>query len=78
MPDRRLLASGSLISSVMTTVSHPHKRLKGDWLTGKEGSTRAMAGGSSLMQSFSLPGECDKAAKILKSFLGASIATNDI
>lgn len=22
------------------------------------------------MQSFSLPGECDKAAKILKSFLG--------
>lgn len=37
-----------------------------------------MAGGSSLMQSFSLPGECDKAAKILKSFLGASIATNDI
>lgn len=24
------------------------------------------------MQSFSLPGECDKAARILKSFLGMS------
>ncbi|WVF68756.1 hypothetical protein IAT40_003528 [Kwoniella sp. CBS 6097] len=35
----------------------------------KDGQTRAAAGGSSLMQSFSLPGESDKAAKILKSFL---------
>lgn len=48
------------------------RRSEEDWLTLKEGSSRAMAGGSSLMQSFSLPGECDKAAKILKSFLGMS------
>lgn len=30
----------------------------------------ASTGGSSLMQSFSLPGESQKAAKILGSFLG--------
>ena len=30
----------------------------------------ASTGGSSLMQSFSLPGEAQKAAKILGSFLG--------
>ncbi|EIW67594.1 hypothetical protein TREMEDRAFT_40282 [Tremella mesenterica DSM 1558] len=35
----------------------------------KNGTTRASAGGSSLMQSFSLPGESQKAAKILQSFL---------
>jgi len=32
----------------------------------------ASSGGSSLMQSFSLPGESEKAAKILGHFLGAS------
>ncbi|KAK6907714.1 SH3 domain-containing protein [Kwoniella mangroviensis CBS 10435] len=35
----------------------------------KDGQTRAVSGGSNLMQSFSLPGESQKAAKILKSFL---------
>jgi hypothetical protein len=33
----------------------------------------ASTGGSSLKQSFSLPGESQKAAKILKSFLGLSL-----
>lgn len=33
---------------------------------------RAQAGGNNFMQGFTLPGECDKAAKILKSFLGTS------
>jgi hypothetical protein len=37
----------------------------------QEGSARAGQGGSNFMQSFSLPGESQKAAKILKSFLGA-------
>ena len=31
----------------------------------------ASSGGSSIMQGFSLPGESQKAAKILGSFLGA-------
>ncbi|WWD18752.1 hypothetical protein CI109_103206 [Kwoniella shandongensis] len=35
----------------------------------KDGQTRATQGGSSLIQSFSLPGESQKAAKILRSFL---------
>ncbi|GFZ50533.1 LAS seventeen-binding protein 4 [Saitozyma sp. JCM 24511] len=35
----------------------------------KEGSSKAGAGSSNFMQSFSLPGEAQKAAKILKSFL---------
>jgi len=35
----------------------------------KDGSAMASTGGSNLMQGFSLPGESQKAAKILKSFL---------
>lgn len=35
-----------------------------------DAGARAQAGTASLMQTFSLPGECDKAAKILKDFLG--------
>jgi hypothetical protein len=41
-------------------------------LTTQEGSSRASTGGTGLMQSFSLPGESAKAAKILKGFLGQS------
>jgi hypothetical protein len=39
----------------------------------QEGSSKAGAGSSNFMQSFSLPGEAQKAAKILKSFLGELI-----
>ena len=36
----------------------------------QEGSARAATGSQGLMQSFSLPGEAQKAAKILRGFLG--------
>lgn len=39
----------------------------------QDGSSAASTGGSSFMQGFSLPGESEKAAKILKHFLGESI-----
>ncbi|WVR06612.1 hypothetical protein IAU60_003644 [Kwoniella sp. DSM 27419] len=37
----------------------------------KDGSDRAVAGSSNLMQSFSLPGEAQKAAKVLGTFLAS-------
>lgn len=36
----------------------------------KEGSSRVASGSRDLIQGFTLPGEADKAAKILASFLG--------
>jgi hypothetical protein len=38
----------------------------------KEGSSRVQSSSQSFAQGFSLPGEADKAAKILASFLGLS------
>lgn len=37
----------------------------------KEGGNRVAAGSQNLVQGFTLPGESEKAAKILSSFLGA-------
>lgn len=39
----------------------------------KEGGNRVAAGSQNIMQGFTLPGEAEKAAKILASFLGAWI-----
>jgi hypothetical protein len=39
----------------------------------QNGNQRAATGGQGLMQSFSLPGESQKAAKILQHFLGTSV-----
>ena len=47
-------------------------------LTGKDGSSRASTGSQGIMAGFSLPGESAKAAKILKSFLGAYICTANV
>lgn len=44
----------------------------------KEGSHRVATGSQTFVQGFSLPGEADKAAKILESFLGASHCKNII
>lgn len=38
----------------------------------QEGQTMATQGGSNLIHSFSLPGESQKAAHILRGFLGGS------
>lgn len=38
----------------------------------KDGSTKVASGSRDFLQGFSLPGEADKAAKILDSFLGVS------
>jgi hypothetical protein len=37
----------------------------------KEGSSRVASGSREFVQTFTLPGEAEKAAKILESFLGA-------
>jgi hypothetical protein len=42
----------------------------------QNGGQRATTGGQGFMQSFSLPGESQKAAKILQHFLGESRMTN--
>lgn len=42
----------------------------------KEGSSRVQSSSQSFAQGFSLPGEADKAAKILASFLGLYIYPN--
>lgn len=39
----------------------------------KEGSSRMASGSRDFVQGFTLPGEAEKAAKILESFLGAHI-----
>jgi hypothetical protein len=44
----------------------------------KEGSSRMASGSRDFVQGFTLPGEAEKAAKILESFLGAYIPSNDI
>lgn len=40
----------------------------------KESSSRVASGSREFVQTFTLPGEAEKAAKILESFLGASYA----
>ena len=40
----------------------------------KEGSSRVQSSSQSFAQGFSLPGEAEKAAKILASFLGLSFS----
>lgn len=60
------MAQGAINVSLPTTVRISYPSL----IAVQNGSQRAATGGSGLMQSFSLPGESQKAAKILKSFLG--------
>ena len=44
----------------------------------KEGSSKVQSSSQSFAQGFSLPGEADKAAKILATFLGLSPASPGI
>jgi len=42
----------------------------------RESSTRVASGSREFVQGFTLPGEAEKAAKILESFLGAYVCVN--
>lgn len=44
----------------------------------KESSSRVATGSREFVQTFTLPGEAEKAAKILESFLGAHMTSIDL
>jgi len=65
--------AGSMAQGAINVSSPPPSRLPGGVELNRQNSgQRATTGGQGFMQSFSLPGESQKAAKILQHFLGRS------